>query len=293
MPVPWMVLAWSLGALVVVVPMLARLVPRWERPRVPTMQRLLAFGAPLVPAALAWVVGDAWIRATLAREAELTALGEYGIASRVASVLMLAVAGFGVAWHPYLYRTKPADVLPRAMAAFAPVLLALGGLGAVVTVLAPEIIAIVAGAAYANARQAVPTLAAGAVALGGFVLVSGIVGSSGSTRRTAAAAVLGMVVMLVVAPMLVPAAGLAGAGATSLIGNMAAAVTLILTEQQLRRAPGALPVVATAVAVAVLFVVAAFLMPASLPARLLVAGAVAVVTVGAGRVLIRAGQKAG
>src|SRR5688572_29348756 len=73
------VLAWAAGALVVLVPLLVRYLPAIARPRMATVRGLLTFGAPLAPVAIAWLVGDSWIRATLAREVELSALGEYGI----------------------------------------------------------------------------------------------------------------------------------------------------------------------------------------------------------------------
>ena len=290
MPVAWMVLAWSIGAMVVVAPLLLRFLPRWERPRRATLAVLVRFGAPLVPAAMAWIVGDIWIRSTLAREAELATLGEYGIASRIASVLSLAVAGFGVAWHPYLYRSRPIDVLPRAMSTFGPVVLGLGALGAVITVLAPEVISIVAGPAYLGARAAVPTLTAGAVALGAFVLVAGVVGSSGSTRRVASSALFGTAVAMVAALFLVPPLGLAGAGVASLAGSVTAAVVLIASEPRLLRPRSAMVMGAAVAGTAVLYIVATSAMSAGFPFRLLVAAAIVGIAIGMGVLFERAGR---
>ena len=289
-PVPWMVLAWSIGAMVVVVPLLIRFMPRWERPRRATVARLLRFGAPLVPAAMAWIVGDVWIRSTLAREAELTTLGEYGIASRIASVLSLAVAGFGVAWHPYLYRSRPIDVLPRAMSTFGPVVLGLGALGAVITVLAPEVIAIVAGPEYIGARDAVPTLTAGASALGAFVLVAGVVGSSGSTRRVAGSALIGTAVAMGAASLLVPSLGLVGAGVASLAGSVTATVVLIGSEPRLLKPRSAAVMGAAVAGTLAFFVAATTAMSASFPFRVLVAAAIVAVAIGMGMLLDRTGR---
>ena len=232
-PVALLVLGWAFGATVVLAPILLRYFPRVGRPRRATVGRLVRYGAPLVPMAIAWLVGDAMIRATLAREAELANLGEYGIAYRIASVLGLAVTGFGVAWYPYLFRSHPTDQLPRASDALAVVILVLAALGVGLTALSPELISIVAGPGYADARNAVGPLAGGMVALGAFTLIGGLVGTSGSTTRIAAAAFAGVIGQVGVANALVPALGLTGAGIASLGGYTLAAVLLGATELRL------------------------------------------------------------
>lgn len=229
-PVALIVLGWAAGALVVLVPILIRYLPALRRPRLATVRRLVAYGAPLAPAAIAWLVGDSWIRATLARDVELATLGEYGIAYRVASVLGLAVTGFGVAWYPYLYRSPLAEVVPRASEALGRLILVLTGLGVALTLLSPEIIAIVAGSAYAGAREAVPALVGGMLALGAFMLIGAVVGTSGSNRRIAVAGVSGAALQIVAAQPLVSAYGLAGAGLASLSGYAIAALILGATE---------------------------------------------------------------
>ena len=234
-PVSVLVLAWAVGAAIVAVPILVRHVPELARPQVSLIRRLVAYGVPLVPAAVVWLIGDAWIRATLARETELASLGLYGIAYRIASVLALAVAGFGVAWHPYVYRSAPEDVRPRASGALTYVILALSAIGVALSALAPELIGLVAGDRYAGAGDAVPALAGGLIASAIFVLVSAVVGSAGSTRRVAVAAGIGVVAQALVAGPLIGALSLEGAGLTSLVGYAVAAATLLLSEPSLVR----------------------------------------------------------
>ena len=249
-PVAVLVLGWAGGALVVTLPLLFRVIPSVERPKASVIRRLVAFGAPLVPSAAAWLVGDAWIRAMLAQGGDLGALGEYGIAFRIASILVLAVTGFGVAWHPYLYRSPAHTVGPRASRLLAVLVLVLGLGGAGLTALSHEIIAVVAGPGYERAREVVPALSGGAVALGGFVLVSAVVGARGSTRKIAGAALLGMVVQVVFAPSLVAAFGLAGAGLASFVGYAAAVVLLLATERALLRSSSWRTLLAVVVSVA-------------------------------------------
>lgn len=239
-PVALIVLGWAAGAMFVLLPILVRFLPALRRPRLAMVRRLLGYGAPLVPAAIAWLVGDSWIRATLARDIELGSLGEYGIAYRVASVLGLVVSGFGVAWYPYLYRSPPSEVVPRASEALGILILALAGLGVAVTLLSQEIIAVVAGSAYAEAREAVPPLVGGMVALGAFMLIGAVVGTSGSTRRIAAAAALGAATQIVAAQPFVAAFDLAGAALASLAGYTVAALLLGATELRLLAGRGGL-----------------------------------------------------
>jgi O-antigen/teichoic acid export membrane protein len=232
-PVAIMVVGWSVGAAIVAVPVLLRFVPRLRRPTAATAGRLVAFGAPLIPAAVAWLVGDAWVRAAIAREAHPGALGEYGIAFRIATVLGLVVTGFGVAWFPYLYRSPAAEVASRAAQALGVVVLALATVGVGLTALSPEIVAMIAGEEYAGAHDAIGPLVGGMVALGVFVLVSAVVGSSGSTRRVAVAALIGAAAQGIAGSWLVPAAGIVGAGVASLVGYTLAAIILLATEPRL------------------------------------------------------------
>jgi len=271
-PVILMILAWAGGALLVVVPLLLRYVPRFGRPRMATVRRLAAFGMPLLPAAMAWLVGDAWIRATLAREVELGALGEYGIGYRIASVIALGVTGFGVAWQPYIYRSPSGAVAERATGMLTYLVLALGALSVALTALAPEVIAVVAGESYAGATAVVAPLSAGAVALGAFVLVAAVVGASGSTRRVAVAALMGLAVQLLAAGPLIEPIGLAGAGLASLAGYLVAVAVLLVGERNLISGRGGATLMMAAVVVAAGLALAA----ASLDSGLLSRGALAV-----------------
>ena len=245
-PVVWMVLAWTLGSAFVVVPVLVRYLPRPRRPRWATILNLARFGLPLVPVAIAWLVGDAWMRATLARDADLSSLGEYGIAYRLTSVMSLAVAGFGVAWYPYLYRAPAAEVGSRFHAVGPSVLLAIGTMGVGLTALAPEVVDIVAGQAYAAAGTAVPALSGGMVALAAFVLTGAIVGRSGSTRRVGGAALIGMGVQIVAATTLIEPLGVGGASLASLAGYSVAAVVLLSSERWLLAGRGGIGFVTAA-----------------------------------------------
>lgn len=161
------------------------------------------------------------------------AMGEYGIAYRVASVLALAVGGFGVAWHPYLYRSDAETVVPRAARMLTYAILGLGTLAVLLTLLAPEIVLLLGGAPYAGAAEAIGPLTGGMVAFGAFVLVSAVVGASGSARAVGAAAVAGVAVQVVGAVVLVGRFGLVGAALASLAGYVVGAVLLVAIRRRL------------------------------------------------------------
>lgn len=267
-PLPLMVLAWAAGAGIVAVPLLIRHLPRLTRADPATVRAIAAYGLPLVPAAIAWLIGDAWIRSTLARGVDLTVLGEYGIAYRIASILGLLVAGLGVAWYPYIYRSPPEAVGERAARMLAVVIGALGAAAVALTALGPEIIDIVAGTPYAGARTVVGPLAAGTVAMGAFVLLAGVIGSTGTTGRVALAAAVGALAQCLAATLLIPELGLAGAGVASFVGYATALVAAALATRQSLPAPGILPVMLTAVLVAAGLVVAQWTLDGSVAVRL-------------------------
>jgi O-antigen/teichoic acid export membrane protein len=256
-PVVLMVLAWALGALLVVGPLLIRYIPVMGKPNVQTMRRLVVFGAPLVPAAVVWLIGDAWIRTMLANEFDLHTIGEYGIAYRIASVIALVVSGFGVAWQPYIFRSPPGEIRARATGVLVYLTVALGVTGVALTALSPEVIFVVAGAEYARAADAVVGLSAGAVAMGVFVLISAVIGASGTTRFIAPAAALGLAVQLVAAPVLVPWLGLTGAGLASLSGYLVATAALVTHARRLLGRRAVVLVVAASCATGLGFLVAA------------------------------------
>jgi O-antigen/teichoic acid export membrane protein len=284
-----MVFGWAVGALAITPLLLRRYLPGSRSPSVAAMRALVSFGAPLVPAAVAWLIGDAWIRGVLAREVELVALGEYGIAYRIASVLGLVVTGFGIAWYPFLYRSAEEQVAPRASRALSLVLLAFAAIGVALTAFSPEIIAIVAGDAYADARHAIGPLVGGMVALGGFVLVGAVVGASGSTRPIAVTAIVGAAAQVVASTLLVPPLGLVGAGLASLIGYLTAAVLLVLTEARLLGGREGIVIAGTVAVAAASVVLGSAVTDAPIAVRTLSVVAIAAVSLLVALAIVRVG----
>ena len=129
--------------------------------------RLLRFGLPLVPAALAlwaFAVSD---RIVLGRLSTFEELGLYTVATSVASLITVLFGPFGQAWSPHALETYERDpeharllyarVLTVLLAAFAT-------LGVVVTAFAPELLTVLAGPEFRSSASAIAPLALGAVA---------------------------------------------------------------------------------------------------------------------------------
>ena len=269
-PVEWMVLGWALSAAAVTAALLWIHLPGLAWPDMRVVRRLAAFGVPLVPAAIAWLAGDVAIRSALARDASLGTLGEYGIAYRIASVLTLVVAGFSVAWQPFLFRGSSEHVLPNAHSAMPPLIAGLGVTAMVISLLAPEVIGVVAGSEYADAAQAVPLLTGGMVALGMFTLSGGVAAASGSTRVIALVALGGMAVQIALAQPLVQILGLAGGGLASLLGYSVAGLVLTAYAGLANRSRSALSMTAVLVVTAGGLVAANALMSSPVTLRLVV-----------------------
>lgn len=249
-PVPVIILGWALAAAIGTIVLVMREHPPFGRPSLPTMMRLTAFGLPLVPAALAWILSELFIRSVVSRELGLDSMGLYGIALRIGSVLTLIVSGFALAWHPFLYRSGAVDV--RSLADQASVTLS-GGLGAFAILLAstaPEAVAVVAGPGYAGAANVVPALTLGATLFGMITLSSAVLGVGFDTRALAIASILGAATQVAGAIVLTPRVGLVGAGIAYALGYaFAFAIVSLTTRLPLGRVALQLTVVVVTVAV--------------------------------------------
>jgi O-antigen/teichoic acid export membrane protein len=218
----WWAVAETLAAVYIV---LVRR-PPISRPQPKLAARLLAFGAPLLPAVVGWTIGDLTIRSFLAGSAGLGALGGFSVATRLVSVMALVISGFSLAWIPFIFRiavrTDPAERFRDAAFWLTAILgvLAVGLSGG-----APELVRIIGGSGYSAGRTAIPGLAAGMILFGLYSLISAGSGLAHRTRDVAWTSAIGVAVQVGAGSVLVPTYGLAGAGAASAAGY---AVALIL-----------------------------------------------------------------
>jgi O-antigen/teichoic acid export membrane protein len=141
------------------------------------LRRMLAFGLPLVPAALAMWALTLVDRIMLGKLSNLAEVGQYGVATRLANVLMLVVTGFALAFGPYIFSIfstdKETEKLVRAKA-LTYLTIVLAGVGLCLTLFARELIEIVAPS-FDRAYLAVGPLVLGVACFGiSSILMSGI-----------------------------------------------------------------------------------------------------------------------
>jgi O-antigen/teichoic acid export membrane protein len=201
------------------------------------LRTMLAYGLPLVPAALALWALTFIDRLMLARLSDLAEVGEYAVANRVAMPLLFAVAAFATAFSPFILAAHSED--PEAEKELrARVLTYLtGGLVLMALTLglfAREIVDIVAPA-FDRAYRATGLVAAGLAAFGlSTVTMTGL----SITRRTvhvAGAATLVAAVNIGLNFLLIPPWGMMGAAVATLIAYVLLAVLYHLQAQRVYR----------------------------------------------------------
>jgi O-antigen/teichoic acid export membrane protein len=201
------------------------------------LRTMLAYGLPLVPAALALWALTFIDRLMLARLSDLAEVGEYAVANRVAMPLLFAVAAFATAFSPFILAAHSEDpeaekelrarVLTYLTAGLVLLALALG-------LFAREIVDIIAPG-FDRAYQATGLVAAGLAAFGlSTVTMTGL----SITRRTvhvAAAATLVAAVNIGLNLFLIPPWGMMGAALATFIAYVLLALLYHLHAQRAYR----------------------------------------------------------
>jgi O-antigen/teichoic acid export membrane protein len=203
------------------------------------LRQMLAFGLPLVPAAVA-----AWAlalvdRIILARVGSLAQVGEYAIANRLASLLTIGMTAFTFALTPFLFAIY-SEAPDREKAArgrtltYLTFVLALAGL--VLTLFAQEILSVVAPR-FEDAYKAVGPLMLGMLAYGLVTLLAAGIALARSTGRGALLTVLAAGINIGLNFALIPPFGIVGAAAATAVGYGVLATGYYLLSQHLYPTP--------------------------------------------------------
>jgi O-antigen/teichoic acid export membrane protein len=202
-------------------------------------RQMLAFGLPLVPSAMsAWALALV-DRIILARLTTLSEVGQYAIANRLATLLMLGMTAFLFALTPFLFSVYSEDPLQEKAArgrtlTYLVFILSLGGL--VLTLYAKEAIEVLAPK-FNDAYLAVGPLVLGTVANGiATLLTTGI----SIVRRTIYLAVFGVAcagVNIALNFALIPPFGIVGAAIATAIGYGFLAIAYYVIAQRLYPTP--------------------------------------------------------
>jgi len=211
------------------------LVPRFRKD---VLQRMLTYGAPLIPAAVAfWAISyaDRWV---LLHFTDLTAVGVYAVAVKLGTLMMLLISAFQLAWGPFAYAHARDEHAGRLFARVLTIYTALAaGLALALGLGAPEGLAWIVPAAYQGAAVPGALLAFGVVAYGGYAVAGLGANLALRTEFQAWSALLAAVVTVGLALALVRPLGLTGVALATLAGFTSSAVLLYVFSQRVHYLP--------------------------------------------------------
>lgn len=132
------------------------------------LRRMLIFGAPLVPMAIAYWIFNVSDTILLGKLSTFEQVGLYGVAAKLTLALTLVNSAFGQAWAPralHLYANQPEEARLFFGQVLTYLLIGFGLLGVGLIVFAPELLVILTAPAFYGATAAIPPLVFAAIAL--------------------------------------------------------------------------------------------------------------------------------
>jgi O-antigen/teichoic acid export membrane protein len=147
----------------------------WARPSYSLWSKMAIYALPLLAGNLVMSITQQADRFLITGTLGLDALGEYGIATRFASILQIAITGFQMAIVPIIFaehgNPKTPEMLRKATSAYS---LICGAAIISLATLAPELVSFVASARYVQVAPLVPVLALAVVIFNAYVLFPGL-----------------------------------------------------------------------------------------------------------------------
>lgn len=197
------------------------------------LDRMLRYGAPLVPGAMAFGIVTGADRYFLQRMRSLDEVAVYAVAMKFFAVVTMGVSGFQMAYGPFAFARAKS---PEAPALYATVLsryVALGSLGALAAAaLAPGVLSWVVPAEYSGAARPASWLVFAAVAQGAYYVASVGVGLALRTSLLVVPSVLAAGLAVGGNGLLVPMWGPLGAAMSTTVAYVAAGcVTYVLAQR--------------------------------------------------------------
>jgi len=182
----------------------------------PLLRQMNRFGLPLVPSMLAiWLLnfGD---RIFLLKLSDVTEVGLYSIGSRIASAMVLLLTAFRAAWPAFAYSIEDDAEAKRSYAYVLTYLLFVASWSALALgLLAPWLVRLLTTPTYYEAARVVAPLAFGAVAFGGFIVVSIALGRTKRTQFNWVVTGAAAAVSVTLNVLLIPTYGMIGAAAAN------------------------------------------------------------------------------
>ncbi len=186
------------------------------------LHTLNRFGIPLMAAALAmWVTnfGDRFMLTKLLHGSyALHQLGQYSVAYKISSAMVLLFTAFQVAWPAFAYSIEDENEAKRAYSYVLTYLMFIAAWAAVgLSLFAPWIVRLLARKpGYWPAAEAVPALAYASVFFAGFIVVTIATGRARQTKFNWIAATAAAILNFTLNLWLIPAYGMLGAAYATL-----------------------------------------------------------------------------
>src|SRR4051794_12939983 len=187
--------------------------PAASPPRRAAPAPLLRFGLPPAPADAAVFALNVVDRAYLLKAESARAAGLYALATKVSSVVIVAVRGFQYAWPPLAYSVTDDAEARRLYGVVVTWFAAITGIAvAAITLLGRWVLRLIAPPSYLAAFDALPWVALGWALSGLFLVFVVVAGRLQATSRNIPAALAGLAVNALLLVTLVDPLGIAGAG---------------------------------------------------------------------------------
>ena len=205
------------------------------RPRAGLLAPMLRFGAPTVPADASIFALNVIDRAYLLRADSASAAGLYAVAVKLATVVIVAVRAFQLAWPPLTYSISDEGEARRFYAAVTTwYVVAAGTVVAALTLLGRWLVALLTtDPSFLDAHEALPFVALGWSLYGLVLVLTSIAGRAHATVRLLPATLAGVVLNVALLIALVGPLGIAGAGIALCGAYLAMLVVLHLLTRRL------------------------------------------------------------
>ena len=211
---------------------------------------LVRFGAPTVPADAAVFLLNVVDRAYLLRVSSPASAGLYSVAIKLATVVIVLVRGFQLAWPPLAYSVTDDAEVTRVYARVTTTYIVFTGLlVAGFVLLGRWVVRLLAAPSFYGAHRALPWVALGWALYGLYLVLVSIAGRRKATIRTLPAALIGVAVNVGVLIWLVPSLGIRGAAISLCVAYVAMLIVLHLLTRGILHVPFEWPRIAAAVVI--------------------------------------------
>lgn len=249
---------------------------RWRLSR-ELLGELIRFGAPLLPASMAFWVFELSDRVVLGKLGSLSDVGLYTVAISITSGLALLVSALGQAWAPHslhVYQRRPEDAPAHFGQMLTYILVGFGLVSVVLTAFAPEIVSVLAPHGYHRAALAVGPLALGFVAYASVQVTAISITITKKTHYLFVYAWVAAIVNLVLNVLFVPIGGMLASAWATFASYLCLTLGYLVVSQRLMPVAYERSRALTAIGLTALFTAAAEALPSHplalmLPAKVL------------------------